>query len=273
MEERLARILAGVERLRQLDPPFATFGASAHHFRFGPTLSPEELGQLEDRYGVRLPEEYRQFLLHIVNGGGGPGYGLSRFGWLDSPDDVREAKPTGRMITVATGPHLTAECPEMAYPDGTIADNFDLAFYYGMIVLTHDHSGLKATFPLTEPLRIPDDAERKERETDDLTDWPDPFADEEDEEGDEEAEGYPDRGCFRLGTYGCGIDPVLIVTGPFAGHVWVDDRWNNYGFVPFEDYSPDDTMHGGEIAKPGPYTFLDWYEDWLLLAIEMANRS
>jgi hypothetical protein len=46
-----------------------------------PCLNQRMVEAFEDRHGIRLPEEYREFLLMIGNGGyGPPSYGVSRLG-------------------------------------------------------------------------------------------------------------------------------------------------------------------------------------------------
>ncbi|MEU6488169.1 SMI1/KNR4 family protein [Streptomyces sp. NPDC046887] len=52
------------------------FGALGHRWALEGPLSGEELADLETGTGVRLPEEYRSFLLEVGAGGAGPGYGL-----------------------------------------------------------------------------------------------------------------------------------------------------------------------------------------------------
>jgi hypothetical protein len=255
MEERLARIREIIEQLRQMDSEGEIFGSERHLFRLGPPITPDKLAELEERYGVRLPEEYRQFLIHLGNGGCGPGYGLSRFGWMDSPHNVPRTALTGRTLTISSGPGFTITRPEMAYVDGTIADPWDLDFDDGLKILARDHTALKAPFPLTEPFQYYSDAGRV---------------------AEDAVPKDIDRGCFRLGTYGCGIDPLLIVTGPFAGQVWIDDRMNSVGVMPFYEYfAPyEETHHGGPLRKTGLHSFLDWYEDWLetsLVLMEMED--
>ncbi|MFF8649249.1 SMI1/KNR4 family protein [Streptomyces griseoluteus] len=52
------------------------FGALGHRWIVEDPLTQGELAELEAQTGVRLPEEYRAFLLHVDAGGAGPAYGL-----------------------------------------------------------------------------------------------------------------------------------------------------------------------------------------------------
>ena len=60
--------------LRALDKRFLVFGAGTHQYK-NHTLSNEEIESTEVKIGIRLPEEYRQFLLQIGYGAG-PYYGV-----------------------------------------------------------------------------------------------------------------------------------------------------------------------------------------------------
>ncbi len=52
------------------------FGAFGHRWLVEEPLTLGELAELEAQAGVRLPEEYRDFLLRVGAGGAGPAYGL-----------------------------------------------------------------------------------------------------------------------------------------------------------------------------------------------------
>ncbi|MDH6710643.1 hypothetical protein P3T27_007393 [Kitasatospora sp. MAA19] len=65
MDDRIARIQAKLAAL----PP--TEKAS-----LGPVLTEPQVSEFEDAHGVRLPEEFRQFVTRIGHGGYGPTYGL-----------------------------------------------------------------------------------------------------------------------------------------------------------------------------------------------------
>jgi hypothetical protein len=83
------------ERLHRLRQAFVAghaagvFGAPGHQFEIHPPLSPAELTDAEGQFGVRFPEEYRNFLTTVSAGGAGPYYGLfplgrdsvGRWGW------------------------------------------------------------------------------------------------------------------------------------------------------------------------------------------------
>ena len=63
-----------LDRLKALDRHLQVFGAKQHQYKSYP-LSPDEIVNLDEKLGVRLPEDYRQFL-HEIGYGAGPYYGL-----------------------------------------------------------------------------------------------------------------------------------------------------------------------------------------------------
>jgi hypothetical protein len=52
------------------------FGAEHHKYRMNPPIAPGELETFEVLHGIRLPEDYRCFLLEVGDGGAGPAYGV-----------------------------------------------------------------------------------------------------------------------------------------------------------------------------------------------------
>src|SRR4051812_22972723 len=60
-----------------------------HHYRVNPVMDESAVGAFEQRHNIRLPEDYRAFLLHIGNGGAGPYCGvLPLEQWSHSVGDV-----------------------------------------------------------------------------------------------------------------------------------------------------------------------------------------
>jgi hypothetical protein len=77
-------ILEKIKKLKDLDAERKIFGAKYHDYQLNPCLDEETINSLEKRYGIKLPDEYRKFLLEIGNGGAGPYYGLFKLGEQDS---------------------------------------------------------------------------------------------------------------------------------------------------------------------------------------------
>lgn len=69
-----------LSRLAVTDVAKKHFGAGQHQYRFAPPLTEREVARFERKHRVRLPEEYRSFLLEVGNGGAGPGYGVFPLG-------------------------------------------------------------------------------------------------------------------------------------------------------------------------------------------------
>jgi hypothetical protein len=236
------------------------FGTSDHFYRLAPALSEEELLKLERRYGVRLPDDYRAYLMQIGNGGCGPGYGLQRFGDERHLASRPNAIATGELRRVANTPQCAISVSIMVDETGREVDLFDLRFYHTIDRLQADPDALGRPFPFVQSgFR-----------------W--------DEDSDESAvvyegvfEGGAGDGILQLAHYGCGIFAFLVVAGEALGTVWVNDRANGTGlghiadYLP-ADYSPEDMLHGGLWRKPGPHSFADWYEDWLDTSLELALR-
>jgi hypothetical protein len=65
-----------IERLKQQDQNLKIFGANKHQYHLNPCLTEAEIQTFEQRYQITLPQDYRDFLLYVGNGGAGPHYGL-----------------------------------------------------------------------------------------------------------------------------------------------------------------------------------------------------
>ncbi|WP_042430291.1 SMI1/KNR4 family protein [Streptacidiphilus anmyonensis] len=154
-------------------------------------LSTNDLAELETQIGVRLPEEYRQFLLCVGAGAEGPGcepYGVHPVRKLD-----------GRWRWMGTDGDDPEDWPRLSEP-----------------------------FPGTglDPARLSalQEAEPDEEKFDDSDDF-----DEAWQEWHEEWNDFvwsPDQtvGAIRLNEQGCGGFQWLVVSGPERGTIWGDDR-------------------------------------------------
>ncbi|MFD8749877.1 SMI1/KNR4 family protein [Kitasatospora sp. NPDC059577] len=171
------------------------FGAAGHGFRLDPVLSPAELAELEAQIGVRLPQEYRTFLLTVGAGGAGPAYGVfpaqrEDDGWrwtgdgADLADRSRLAEPFPvRGPDPAVLEKLSGERPEEEEFDDE--EDFDTAY---------------------------EDWDRR---------WADVLWD-------------PERtvGAIAICHLGCAGRQWLVISGPERGRIWSDDRVDDVDLAP-----------------------------------------
>jgi hypothetical protein len=75
------QILGALNRLRK--SKISVFGSGSHHFELEPTTGEAAVKAFENRHGIRLPSEYRDFIVRIGNGGAGPYYGVFPLGMMD----------------------------------------------------------------------------------------------------------------------------------------------------------------------------------------------
>lgn len=99
MEIQISKIIKKMESLKKKDTQFAIFGSETHQYKLNKTKSENELLEFEERYGIKLPYGYREFLKRVGNGGAGPYYGLeplenSMSDDLDRPTDNEWIDPS-----------------------------------------------------------------------------------------------------------------------------------------------------------------------------------
>ncbi|MEV4333395.1 SMI1/KNR4 family protein [Streptomyces sp. NPDC049597] len=173
------------------------FGFHGHGFRLEDPLTPQELAALEERLGVRLPEDYRAFLLHVGAGGAGPAYGVfpvqrgedGEWEWdgdggdMASLDRMTELFPVDRPREEALAAH-ESECPD--------EDDFD------------DPDAYDAAYEAWD--------ERDPLWSDDLT-----------------------VGAICLCHLGCALRRWLVVSGPDRGRMWDDRRADGIDLQPMSN--------------------------------------
>jgi len=106
-----------LQRLSMAAPEI--FGANEHHFTLNPPLVETEVLAFERQHAIRLPTEYRRFLLELGNGGAGPYYGVYPLGAMDAA--VSDMAPWGDFVGPLAEPFTFREawndltgCPDHA---------------------------------------------------------------------------------------------------------------------------------------------------------------
>jgi hypothetical protein len=103
----LHRIKETLAHLRK-DQPRA-FGAESHEFRLNPPLQEADVIAFERLHNIALPNDYRQFLTSVGNGGAGPFYGVFPLGMMDDGFETEEWLEQGNLVGIPSEPFAFEE--------------------------------------------------------------------------------------------------------------------------------------------------------------------
>lgn len=145
INDRLERILRKLDLVRRQG--LKCFGSDHHHFRLSPCLSESAISKFEAEHRIRLPEDYREFLLMVGNGGAGPYYGLLPLEkWADAvmvdhPDYLARPSPLRPDMAADKPWEETLHCPWEELFQGTLALVHQGCAYYALLVVTGSFRG------------------------------------------------------------------------------------------------------------------------------------
>ena len=138
MPDKFDILIQDLERVRAHGSSVGIFGEDSHRYELHRALSEEEVSAFEAEHGVRLPDDYRQFLTRVGNGGAGPYYGLFRLGEMD---DGLDYGPWGDFVGHLSLPFphtnawndLTGKPDDQMVPDSDeydyLIETFDQKYY------------------------------------------------------------------------------------------------------------------------------------------------
>jgi hypothetical protein len=81
------RVLELLTRLQHLRP--TVFGSNHHKFQLNERVAERKVASLERDLSIRLPPDYRDFIIRMGNGGAGPFYGVFPLGTVDENFGLR----------------------------------------------------------------------------------------------------------------------------------------------------------------------------------------
>ena len=119
MPTTIQRICTDLERCRDANPQPKVFGSDSDGFILNPPVKPSVITKFESRHKVSLPNDYREFLTQVGNGGAGPYYGVFKLGEMDDSFDHKPWKGNDGFIGVLSDPfpHTKAWNDLPPYPE------------------------------------------------------------------------------------------------------------------------------------------------------------
>lgn len=138
---QLARVRDKLRLLKEMDTGLSFFGAKSHLYELNPPAAESVVVAFEGKYGVTLPDQYREFLLSVGDGGAGPYYGLyplryayEEMAWI-KPGDIRKPFPLEQPWNPTSNPEGRNDLPAGAR-DGWIMLSHHCCAYWSFLVVT-----------------------------------------------------------------------------------------------------------------------------------------
>jgi hypothetical protein len=148
--DRIEELALKLRQLASKDTQFKTFGSrnyGGHEYRLNPPASVREVQQFESEFEVELPDDYKEFLLKIGNGGAGPYYGLYSLNDAVSDDPFHKSR-------AFLSAHFPLEDAFNPYSESATDDEiFDDKYIAGSIILAHQGCGYYDRLVISGPQR------------------------------------------------------------------------------------------------------------------------
>ncbi len=231
-----------MNQLKSLDKGFQIFGTSSHKYKFNNPISKKELEEFENYYDIILPEEYREFICELGNGGAGPYYGIKKL-----QDSIVEYHREDKNYLKEDFPHKENwnwssklfEIFDFLRGNGTGELN---DYYHKKYLLVSEYEVDKEEW---EAIKL--FSGNINSEIADFFEnvyWREYFSKD------------IDKGSIDVCEYGCALRFKLIVTGEERGNIWFDERPDTMGISPVKN----------KVDKK--MSFYEWYTSWLDDSIE-----
>ncbi|WP_405861846.1 SMI1/KNR4 family protein [Streptomyces sp. NBC_00090] len=197
-DQQWAGVRERVEALGMSPASNEVFGALGHKWVLEQPLNHAELAELEAQMGVRLPEDFRTFLLRVGAGGAGPAYGVfpvrrvqGRWRWEGDGAELADLSRLAESFP-EQGPdpklleELAARCPE--------EEDFDEVEEFDDAIEAWDERWNAVMF-------------------------------------------NPDRtvGAIVISHRGCALRDWLVISGAHQGTMWTDDRADEVDLAPLRN--------------------------------------
>jgi len=161
---QIKRVLGKLKQVRETARP--SFGAKKHRFLFSKPLSEEAIFAFENRHGIRLPEDYRQFLMQAGSSGAGPYYGILPLDKWDDANGGRNSLPADYLarpspLSPGSKPNLSANTshesgidPHDELLQGSIALVAQGCSYYAILIVSGSARGRVAYISLDDSEQV-----------------------------------------------------------------------------------------------------------------------